>query len=356
MISFRTQSIMKRLNRNEAALILSRANRFYLSGFDSSDGAVFLTEGNAYFLIDFRYYEKAKNTVNGCETILLTSFLNDLEKLCKKHDTERIFLETEYVSVSSFEAYSKFFENIEIFKNGIIDSTLKEMRSIKSESEQKNIREAQKITDETFLYILNNIEEGRTELEIMLDMEFYMRKLGSEGVSFDFIVISGKNSSLPHGVPTEKIIKRGDFVTMDFGAVIGGYRSDMTRTIAMGVVTDEQKAVYDTVLRAQRAAIAAIEPGKICRDIDKTARDIIDDAGYRGCFGHGLGHGVGIEIHENPSFSMRCDTLLKNGMVMTVEPGIYIENKFGVRIEDMIFVTEDGCIDITESPRDLIIL
>ena len=181
-----------------------------------------------------------------------------------------------------------------------------------------------------------------------------MRRLGSEGVSFDFIVVSGKNSSLPHGVPTDKKVQKGDFLTMDFGAIAGGYHSDMTRTVAIGEVSKEQKDVYNTVLKAQTEAIKAVRPGVICKDIDKIARDIIYSAGYEGCFGHGLGHSVGVEIHERPNFNTRCDTILKKGTIMTVEPGIYLENRFGVRIEDMVWVTDDGCIDITESPKELI--
>ena len=183
-----------------------------------------------------------------------------------------------------------------------------------------------------------------------------MRRMGSEGVSFDFIVVSGKNSSLPHGVPTDKVVERGDFVTMDFGAVVGGYHSDMTRTIAVGEASDEMRLVYDTVLKAQLESEKVIRAGAVCQDVDKVARDIINAAGYEGCFGHGLGHSVGVEIHENPAFSPRCETVLKPGMVMTVEPGIYLENKFGVRIEDMVYVTETGSLNLTTSKKELIIL
>jgi Xaa-Pro aminopeptidase len=190
----------------------------------------------------------------------------------------------------------------------------------------------------------------------MLDMEFYMRRLGSEGVSFDFIVVSGQNSSLPHGVPTHKKIQKGDFVTMDFGAVVNGYRSDMTRTVAVGEVSSEQRNVYETVLCAKRAAMEGIKPQIKCQTIDKIARDLIDEAGYQGCFGHGLGHSVGLDIHENPCFNTRCETLLQSGMGLTVEPGIYLENKFGVRIEDMIVVTEQGYENLTQSPDELIIV
>ena len=230
------------------------------------------------------------------------------------------------------------------------------MRSIKDSEELKNICAAQALTDATFDYALNCIKPGISERELMLDMEFFMRKNGSEGTAFDFIVVSGKNSSLPHGVPTDKKIEIGDFVTMDFGAVVNGYRSDMTRTVGVGSITKEQKTVYDTVLKAQKAAIDYIKSGVKCCDADKVARDIIDLAGYKGCFGHSLGHSVGIEIHESPNCSPKCEKILLPGMIMTVEPGIYIEDKFGVRIEDMVQVREDGCINLTKSRKELIII
>ena len=190
----------------------------------------------------------------------------------------------------------------------------------------------------------------------MLDMEFFARSKGSEGVAFDFIVVSGKNSSLPHGVPTDKKIEEGDFITMDFGCVINGYRSDMTRTVAVGNVSDEQRLVYDTVLKAQSASLTAIKSGIPCNEIDKIARDIIAKAGFGKCFGHGLGHSVGLEIHESPACNTRDTTPLETGMIMTVEPGIYLEDKFGVRIEDMVVVTENGCLNLTNSSKELIIL
>ena len=183
-----------------------------------------------------------------------------------------------------------------------------------------------------------------------------MRERGSEGVAFDFIVVSGKNSSLPHGVPTSKKIENGDFVTMDFGAVINGYRSDMTRTIAVGSVTEKQRTVYETVLTAQKAALSIIKPDVTCSAVDKAARDIITDAGYGDCFGHGLGHSVGLEIHESPACNTRDITPLKSGMIMTVEPGIYIQDEFGVRIEDMVLITDNGYRNFTKSPKKLIII
>lgn len=351
-----TAKIMNELKNTEALLILSEPNRFYITKFSSSAGYVLVTAEKSYFLIDFRYYEKAKQTVSGCEVILSSSPLSEIKELCEKNGITTLYIECDSVTVGKYKLLEKELSPVSVSEDSKFDRMLRDMRSVKSESELALIRQAQELTDKTFAYITDRITAGRTEREIMLDMEFYMRKLGSEGVSFDFIVVSGKNSSLPHGVPTDKKIENGDFVTMDFGAVVGGYRSDMTRTVAVGGVSEEQKLVYNTVLKAQLAAIEKIKSGAVCSEIDKIARDIIYGAGYKNCFGHALGHSVGIEIHENPSFSPRCNTVLKSGTVMTVEPGIYIENKFGVRIEDMVFVTDGGCTDITKSPKELIIL
>lgn len=350
----RIQTIQQNLTPDAALLVTSGANRFYLTGFHSSAGRVLITKDKAYFLIDFRYVEKAKSVVKSCDVILSGNATEELSQYLT--NVKYLYVETDTMSIARLQALQTALPTVDIVAEDTMDRLLENMRAIKSEPELTLIRQAQKITDETFSYIINHIEPGRSEIDVMLDMEFYMRRLGSEGVSFDFIVVSGKNSSLPHGVPTDKLIEVGDFVTMDFGAVVGGYRSDMTRTVAVGCVSDEQRKVYDTVLAAQQAALKVIQPGMVCKDVDKVARDLIYGAGYEGCFGHGLGHSVGIEIHENPNFNMRCDTVLEKGTVMTVEPGIYLENRFGVRIEDMVFVTEDGCIDITQSEHDLIIL
>ncbi len=356
MIKERIVKIQSELQKDEALLVSSNSNRFYLTGFESSAGKVLVTKEIAYFLIDFRYFEKAKSVVDSCKVLLSSRVIGEIEELLDKHNINTCYVETTSVSMDEFALLSKQLEKFEISKENRFDVLLEEMRSVKSKEELELIKKAQVITDKTFSYIIDRIEPGRSEIDVMLDMEFYMRKLGSQGVSFDFIVVSGKNSSLPHGVPTDKLIEEGDFVTMDFGAVVDGYRSDMTRTVAVGNVTDEQLLVYETVLKAQIEAIKAVKPNVVCKDIDKVARDIINGAGFEGCFGHGLGHSVGIEIHENPCFNTRCETVLKQGTVMTVEPGIYLENKFGVRIEDMVYVTDSGCIDITGSDKKLIIL
>lgn len=351
----RTEKLRALLEDGESALITDDADRFYFTGFHSSAGVVFITKHAAYFLIDFRYFEKAQKVVKAFNVILATDVKRQLKEIILHEKTEKVYVLTERISLAEFASFNKIFEG-RLSDSDRLDKMITKLRQVKDSEEIAFIKHAQSFTDDTFNYILEHIQAGRTEREVMLDMEFYMRRLGSEGVSFDFIVVSGKNSSLPHGVPTDKKIEAGDFVTMDFGAVYNGYRSDMTRTVAVEHVSDKQRAVYDIVLRAQMMALSEISPGKICRDIDAVARNYINNRGYEGCFGHGLGHSVGIEIHENPSFNTRCSAALVPGMVMTVEPGIYIENSFGVRIEDMIVVTEDGCDNITESDKSLIVL
>jgi len=350
------QKIQAHLAENEALLIESPAKRFYFTGFNSSAGALIVSRMKSTFFIDFRYFEKAKETISSCDVALSFRPNEELAAFCKENGITRLYLETESTSIARKTRLIAALEGVEISEDGKFEQIIEDLRAIKSDEELSYIRKAQQMTDETFSYILPLIQPGKTERELMLEMEFYLRRLGSEGISFDFIVVSGKNSSLPHGVPTGKKIEAGDFITMDFGAVYNGYRSDMTRTVAVGAVSEEQKRVYNTVLEAQRLALEAIRPGIPCNEIDRIAREHIYNAGYEGCFGHGLGHSVGIEIHEAPAFSPRCETILQPGMVITVEPGIYLEGKFGVRIEDMIYVTEDGCLNLTKSNKDLIIL
>lgn len=356
MLEKRVNSISEFLSEDTAAIITSDANRLYFTGFASSAGTVLITKNRCIFLIDFRYYEKAKATVKHAEVVLCERLFSQICDILKQENIKKVLTETESLTLSSYKRIKKALGEFTVSTSDDLSRKIIALRSIKSKQELELIKKAQALTDDTFNYILNHISLGQTERDIMLDMEFFIRKNGSEGVSFDFIVVSGKNSSLPHGVPTEKRVEKGDFITMDFGAVVGGYRSDMTRTVALNYVTDEQKLIYNTVLSAQQAALKAIKPNVKCCDIDKIARDIIGNAGYSNCFGHGLGHSVGIEIHESPAFNTRDTTLLKSGTVMTVEPGIYIENKFGVRIEDMVYVTEENFENLTKSPKELIIL
>lgn len=356
MLNMRINEIKEFLKPDEAALITSDTNRLYFTGFPSSAGTVLITKTAAVLLIDFRYFEKAKGEINHLDVVLLHKFYSQLGDLLKNANIKTVLVETDFVNISAFASFKKNLSDFTFSSKNELSRKITDMRSIKSSEELNQIKTAQELTDKTFAYILERIEKGRTEREIMLDMEFFIRKNGSEGVAFDFIVVSGKNSSLPHGVPTDKKLENGDFITMDFGGVINGYRSDMTRTVALNHADSLQKEIYSVVLNAQLKSLEKIKPDIKCCDVDKTARDIISNAGYGDCFGHGLGHSVGLQIHESPSFNTRDTTLLKKGMVITVEPGIYIENKFGVRIEDMIYVTEDSYLNLTKSPKELIIL
>ena len=348
--------LQEQLNDHSAFYIENPVNRCYLTNFSSSAGFVVITKSNCYFFTDFRYYENAKNHVSSCEVLEFQGFTRSILPILRENGIDTLFLETGYTTIQNLEMLKELAEGIAISSEKVLDDVLSQMRMIKTHEEISCILQAQRITEDTFEYILERMEAGRSEIDIMLDMEFYLRKLGSEGVSFDFIVVSGKNSSLPHGVPTNKLIENGDFVTMDFGAVVNGYHSDMTRTVAVGKVSQKQKLVYNTVLQAKNLAIQGIAPGRICKEIDKIARDYINDAGFSGCFGHGLGHSVGLEIHENPSFNTRCETRLQPGMVLTVEPGVYLANEFGVRIEDMVVITKEGYTNLTTVTDQLLVL
>ncbi|MBR4099763.1 MAG: aminopeptidase P family protein [Clostridia bacterium] len=352
----RIQALRESLKSGEAAIIFDSFNRFYFTGFRSSAGIVIITPQNAFFLIDFRYFEKAKKVVCDMEVHLATDSYKQMAEILNKENIKELFLETETINLSVYERLKERLEEITISTNSKIQNSINLLRSIKEENELESIKAAQEITDKTFSYILDKIKVGKTEREIALDMEFFARKNGSDGVAFDFIVVSGKNSSLPHGVPTDKQIQNGDFITMDFGARVNGYCSDMTRTVAVGEVTDKQRKVYETVLKAQQLAFKKIKAGAVCKDIDAAARDFIDNSGFENCFGHGLGHSLGLEIHENPAFNTRDTSVLKSGTVMTVEPGIYLESEFGVRIEDMVLVTDSGYENFTKSSKKLIIL
>ena len=351
----RVKELQKILEKDVCAIIQNPVNRFYLSGFRSSAGMIALTVDKAVLFVDFRYFEKAKKTVQNMEVVLASNFFANIKELLETENIKKVLLETDFVNLDSFERMKNVFEGIEVSTDNSLSQTINSLRQIKSAEEIECIKKSQEITDNAFTHILNFIKEGFTEREIALELEFFMRKTGGEGVAFDTIAVSGKNSSLPHGVPTDKPLEAGDFLTMDFGAVYNGYCSDMTRTVAIGYVTDEQQKVYDTVLNAQLSALKEIAPNKVCKEIDKIARDIINKE-FEGCFGHGLGHSVGLEIHENPALNTRDETLLKAGIIMTVEPGIYLPDKFGVRIEDMVLITDTSHENLTKSPKELIII
>ncbi len=352
----RIEKLKENLKAGEAALIFDSSNRFYFTGFRSSAGIVIITPQKAVLLIDFRYFEKAKAVVSDLETVLCTNSYKQIAEILADGDIKEVFLETETLNLSVFGRLKENLKEIKVSDDNKIQNCINLLRSVKKAEEIESITAAQEITDKTFSYILDEIKVGKTEKEIALQMEFFARKNGSDGIAFDFIVVSGKNSSLPHGVPTDKKIQNGDFITMDFGARVNGYCSDMTRTVAVGFASDKMRRVYDIVLQAQNLAFKKIRARAVCKEVDAAARDFINKSGFENCFGHGLGHSLGLEIHESPAFNTRDTSVLKSGTVMTVEPGIYLENEFGVRIEDMVLVTDSGYRNLTKSPKELIIL
>ncbi len=339
-----------------AAIVYSPHNRFYFTNFPSTDGILFVCKQAAVFLIDSRYVEAAKKESHDCEVVLLAATAKQLRELVSKYGVKTVGIEANDLSVSQAERFKNMLPDAQMDMSETLSDIILKLRMIKTPEEIKSLQKAQDITDAAFKHILTVLKPGISERDIALEIEYFMKKNGALGPSFELITVSGENTSRPHGVPGDRKLQTGDFVTLDIGDVVDGYCSDMTRTVAIGKITDEQKKVYDTVLKAQTESEAALFPGKRCNDIDKIARDIIDNAGYRGCFGHGLGHSVGIQIHEDPRLSPNCSTILEPGMVMTVEPGIYLEGKFGVRIEDMTLITENGYMVFTKSPKKLIIL
>lgn len=338
-----------------AALIQDPNNRRYFTGFPSSEGLLVITAEDAFLLVDFRYVEAAAKQAVHCQVLEFSNMAERLKALLKDLGCCRVFVEDENISLSRAKQFQNCCEElgIEAVLDEALDKAVMALRMIKSPDEVAKLEAAQAITDEAFTHILRFIRPGVTEKEIALELEFYMRRHGADGNAFDPIVAAGKNGSMCHAVPSDYVVQKGDLVTMDFGALLAGYHADMTRTVAVGEISPEQRKVYDTVLEAHNAARRAAKPGVPCRDIDKLARDIIDRE-YEGRFGHGLGHGVGLEIHEQPRFSRLDETLCAPGMVITDEPGIYLPDQFGVRIEDMLLITEDGCRSLTKSKKELI--
>ncbi len=343
-------------NSHEAILIHSPENRRYFTDFPSSDGYLVVTKDDAVLFTDSRYIEAAQKTIKACRAQLLTRLSSEVKIHFEENHIEKVYTETERLSVALLSQFKKIFSPIKITPSRKLDNAINNMRSVKENSEIECIKKAQSIAEEAFEHILTFIRPGVTEKRIALELDFYMLSHGAEALSFETIAVTGKKTSMPHGVPDDTVVENGDFITMDFGAVYNGYHSDMTRTVAVGEVSAEQRKIYEIVLSAQKASLEALKKGIPCKCADATARDIIKNAGYGDYFGHGTGHGVGIEIHELPNLSPRSDAILQVGNVVTVEPGIYIPNKFGVRIEDMALITENGFENLTNTPKELIIL
>ena len=352
----RLEKLFETFDGADCVIITSDINRRYFTGMKSSAGVVIAFPDKAYLLIDFRYIEKARATVTDAEVIEAKKLYPQIMELLKKHGAKSAAIESEAMTVKELNAYEHFFSEIHFVHDDSLSTAISALRAVKDDEELECIQKAQSIAEAAFDEILKFIKAGVTEREIALELNRLMFEYGAEDLSFDTIVLSGANTSMPHGVPSEKKVQSGEFVLMDYGAVYNGYHSDMTRTVCIGEPDEEMRKVYDIVLNAQNAALEAAKAGIIGSDLDRVARDIIDRAGYGSCFGHSLGHGVGLEIHEKPNASPNYKLPLNEGAVVTVEPGIYIAGKFGVRIEDFVILTENGCKNLTKSVKSLITL
>lgn len=336
-------------------LTTSKENRQYLTGFTGTFGWVLVTQQNVYLLTDFRYIEQAQQQAKGCKLVQFKQYapVVTLRMLMEDLEVVTLGIESDRCTVEEYDLLAN-----QVRRKAItpLKGFIEEVRRIKDEEEIALIAQAEKISDMAFQHVLTLIQPGMTEQEIAMELEFQMRRDGASGISFDTIVASGKRSSMPHGVASGKKVEIGDFITMDFGCIYQGYCSDITRTIALGKVDEKQETVYNLVRKAQEDALQAIKAGVTGKEIHAVAQNVFQDAGYGPFFGHGLGHSVGLEIHEEPRFSPREEGVIHENTVITVEPGLYLPNWGGVRIEDLVVVKKDGCINLTHSPKELIIL
>lgn len=352
---------MTRLEKVKAALpagvdgllVSSEINRRWLTGFLYSDGYVLVTREKSYLITDFRYTEAAqRECAPGFEVVEMKGgFAAFVGGLLEEHHVKVLCYEDRDLTCASHRSIANLLSGYELTPIG---GLIEDLREFKDAEEIACITAAQRIAEQAFEHILGYISPERTEIDVALELEFFMRSHGAECVSFDTIAISGSASSVPHGVPRNCKLERG-FITMDYGCKVKGYCSDMTRTVVLGRADDKMKHLYQTVLEAQTAAIDAAAEGCSLKGLDTVARDLINKAGYEGCFGHGLGHGVGLEIHEAPRCSQGAgEARFTRGHVVTCEPGIYLVGCYGVRIEDMLVCDEQGVHDLTDCPKELI--
>ncbi|WP_186430006.1 Xaa-Pro peptidase family protein [Clostridium sp. BSD9I1] len=335
----------------DAVLLISNPNRNYMTGFTGDESFAILTLDKGIFITDSRYTEQAQSQVEYYEVRQYKGAIADyLNEVIDELNIRTLGFEEDILTFKEYSTYKAKFKCELIPMEGMVEK----LRLIKDSDEISAIKRAAAIADNAFAKILQFVKPGMTEREVGVELEYWLKRFGGSGLSFPSIVASGGRSSLPHGQPTEKVIKMGDFLTLDFGCIYNDYCSDMTRTIVMGNATDKMLEIYNIVLEAQEAALKAFKPGVTGADVDKVARDIIKQRGYGEYFGHGLGHGVGRQIHEEPRVSPMGNTVLEPGMVVTDEPGIYIPDFGGVRIEDLVLITENGCEILSKSPKSLI--
>ncbi len=339
----------------DGLLLTSRYSRYYAAEYDIAEGVAIVARNGSRYFTDSRYIEAAQNGIQVFEVAEMNRanpYGQLINNAIRDFGLHTLGYEEGYLTVAELQDFEKKL-NAKLVPMG---AKINGFRAIKEEWELALMRKAQDITDRAFSEVLTRIKVGMTEKQLQAELIYCLLKNGGDGLSFDPVVVSGPNTSLPHGVAGDRVIQEGDFITMDFGAMYKGYCADMTRTVAVGYATEEMKEVYDTVLKAQEAAIAATRAGVTGKEIDGVARRIIAEAGYGQCFGHGYGHSLGMEVHEAPNCSPSGETIMRENMISSAEPGIYLPGKFGVRIEDVVIFTENGCENITHSPKNLIII
>lgn len=337
----------------DGLIITNPYNRRYISGFTGTAGLALLTKDDQVFITDFRYTEQASEQAVGFEIIEhKQSIIKELAEQIKKRGLNKVGFEQDDLTYSVYQQYTEAIDTTLVPTSRIVE----EIRMTKTDEELAIMYKAAEISDLAYDYILKTVEPGMTEIEISNALEFEMRKHGATSSSFDTIVASGYRSALPHGVASEKKIQPGELVTLDFGALYKGYCSDMTRTFAVGEISEQLHDIYHTVLEAHLKGLAGIKPGMTGKEADALSRDYIKEKGYGEYFGHGTGHSLGLEVHEEPRLSPSGNTVLSENMVVTVEPGIYIPNVGGCRIEDDIVITSDGNKSLNKAPKELIIL
>ncbi|MBQ3119158.1 MAG: aminopeptidase P family protein [Clostridia bacterium] len=332
-----------------ATLIFSPENLYYFSGFTGGEGMLYIDKSRLLLFTDSRYTVQARDEAPDFEVI--DTAQTSVSEFLKQQGDKAYGFEDDYVTFSKFASLKRISPK-SVFSP--VSSHIDKLRMIKDEHEISLIEKSASIADSAYNYILDKIAVGKTEREIALELEYFMLRQGAEGLSFDTIAASGIRSCMPHGTATDKVIESGDFLTLDFGCKYKGYCSDMTRTVVVGKANDKQKEIYNTVLSAQYAALNTIRAGELAKAVDDAARGVIENAGYGKHFGHGLGHSLGLKVHESPSCSPKSSDILTENMLMTVEPGIYIDDFGGVRIEDLVCVTNDGHRNLTTSGKDLI--
>lgn len=338
----------------DALLVSDGYNMRYVSGFRGATGYLFVSEGRRVLMTDSRYTTQAAQEAEGWEILEASAGRSYEAILCE-------LIREEQARTLGFEDFHLIYAQARKLQKAAGEATwialgdaLNRLRILKTPEELEKIEKAEAIGDLAFSRILEDLRPGMTELQVAAKLDYYMKEAGASGNSFDTIAASGLHSAMPHAMPTEKRLEKGDFLTMDFGCVYDGYCSDMTRTVVIGKADQRQKEIYQTVLQAQEAALQAIRAGVTGAYADQVSRSLIEKAGYGAYFGHGLGHSVGLYIHEEPRLSPSCHEILEPSVTMTVEPGIYVPGFGGVRIEDLVVVTEDGCRNLTHSPKELL--